>query len=69
MFCKKALWYLRIEWHWWFVLRYRKKIKPLLADGVPKPESTKYAKILYWDQKNTKHCSRVTRLTQEYLAL
>lgn len=70
MFCiKKTLWFLRIEWHWRFILRYRKKMKPLLRNGIPNPESTEYTQILKWDQKNGKHCSWVTRLTQEYLAM
>lgn len=63
----KALLYLRIEWNWWFILHYRKQIKPLLGQGVPKAESLEYQHILLIDQKCSKYCGRVMALTQKYL--
>lgn len=65
----KALLFLRIEWNWKFILHYRKRMKPLLGEGIPNVDSLEYARILRLDQKNAKHCGRVTALTREFLSI
>lgn len=62
----KVLLYLRIKWNWQFTLHYRRRVKPLLNEGIPNVDSLEYARILRLDQKNAKHCGRVTALAREF---
>lgn len=66
---QKWVLFLRIEWNWWFILYCRKRLKPLLQNGIPKADSPEYARILQLDRKNSVYCGRVSTLTQKFLAI
>jgi len=53
-----------IEWHWWFIMRYRRRGNYLLENG----EALNSPEILALSQKITWHGMRAFRYQSEYEA-
>lgn len=56
---------VRIEWHWGFIMRGRKKGNHLLEKGPPYTSD----KILRLSKRVDRHCNSISRLTNKYIKL
>ncbi|BBB92448.1 MAG TPA: hypothetical protein PKA28_04570 [Methylomusa anaerophila] len=56
---------VRIEWHWGFIMRGRKKGNHLLEKGPPYTSD----KILRLSKRVDRHCNSISRLTNKYIEL
>lgn len=54
-----------IEWHWWFIMRGRKKGNKMLDAG----EGLSSPKLLTLDKRLSNHCCRVMSKTKRYETL
>lgn len=53
---------VRIEWHWLFIMRVRKKVNLMIGKEIPFTSAV----LLRLDKRLNRHCGRVTWLTHQY---
>lgn len=52
----------KIEWHWWFIMRYRKKGNALIDNGA----TLSSARLLNLSLRLDRHCFAAAKAKQKY---